>query len=95
MSKGMSTLVAFMGALALSASPTSAETQSIATVDVEQRSSILARNAKQLCSVIFVVGRTPEEAMAVGDVVRWERLLSWWDWSEIDIRVDMEGKRVT
>lgn len=95
MSMGMSTAVAFMGALALSASPTSAETQNIATVAVEQRSSILARNAKQLCSVIFVVGRTPEEAMAIGDVVRWERLLGWWDWSEIDIRVDMEGKRVT
>jgi CubicO group peptidase (beta-lactamase class C family) len=62
---------------------------------VEQLSMALVRNAKQLCSVIFVVGRTPEQAMTIGDVTRWERLNEWWRWHKIDVRVDKERKRVT
>jgi CubicO group peptidase (beta-lactamase class C family) len=69
--------------------------QSSSDIDVSSLSAALARNAKQLCSVIFVVGRSPEEAMAIGDVVRWERLVEWWDWDQIDVRVDTDRARVT
>ena len=72
-----------------------AEAQSPSDIDVSRLSAALARNAKQLCSVIFVVGRSPEEAMVIGDVVRWERLLDWWDWDQIDVRVDTDTARVT
>ena len=83
----------FMGTLALGAHPAPAEAQKITE---DQLSLMLARNAKQLCSVIFVVGRTPEEAMAIGDVMRWERMRpDWWDWDEIDTQVDLEKKHVT
>jgi CubicO group peptidase (beta-lactamase class C family) len=61
----------------------------------QQLSMALVRNAKQLCSAIFVVGRTPAQAMAVGDVVRWEGLNAWWRWHKVDVRIDTEGKRVT
>ena len=82
-----------LGTLALGARPATAQAQEITE---QQLSFLLARNAKQLCSVIFVVGRTPEEAMGIGDVLRWERLRpDWWDWDQIDIRVDLERKRVT
>ena len=90
-----SVLAAFvsLGTLTLGAAPATAEAQAITE---QQLSMMLARNAKQLCSAIFVVGRTPEEAMAVGDVIRWELLRpDWWDWDEIDTRVDLERKRVT
>ena len=83
----------FMGTLALGAHPAPAEAQEITE---QQLSFMLARNAKQLCSVIFVVGRTPEEAMAIGDVMRWGLLRpDWWDWDNIDTRVDLERKRIT
>ena len=61
----------------------------------QQLSYALVRNAKQLCSVIFVVGRTPEQAMKIGDVTRWEGLNEWWRWHKIDVRIDLERKRVT
>lgn len=63
--------------------------------DVIETSAMLARNAKQLCSVIFVVGRTPQEAMSIGDVIRWELLADDWSWRSVDTRVDLERKRVT
>jgi CubicO group peptidase (beta-lactamase class C family) len=61
----------------------------------QQLSYALVRNAKQLCSVIFVVGRTPEQAMKIGDITRWEGLNAWWRWHKIDVRIDLERKRVT
>ena len=84
-----------VAALAFGVNPTSLQGQNLLNPEVSRLSSILARNAKQLCSVIFVVGRTPEEAMAVGDVVRWERLVDWWDWDDVDVRVDLDRMRVT
>jgi len=75
--------------------PPSARAQDDTAASVQQTSQMLARNAKQLCSVIFVVGRTAEEAMAIGDVTRFERLSDVWDWDEVDIHVDMERQRVT
>jgi CubicO group peptidase (beta-lactamase class C family) len=62
---------------------------------VQQLSMALVRNAKQLCSVIFVVGRTPKEAMSIGDITRWESLNDWWKWHKIDVFVDTARKRVT
>ena len=86
-------VLGFLGTLALGAHPAPAEAQEITE---QQLSFMLARNAKQLCSVIFVVGRTPEEAMGIGDVMRWGRLRpDWWDWDKIDTQVDLERKRVT
>lgn len=79
----------FMGIIALGATPVTAQ-----DMDVQTRSAMLARNAKQLCSVIFVVGRSPEEAMSIGDVIRWE-LLAGFAWKSIDTRVDLKRKRVT
>jgi CubicO group peptidase (beta-lactamase class C family) len=61
----------------------------------QQLSMALVRNAKQLCSVLWVVGRAPEQAMTIGDVTRWEGLNAWWRWYKIDVRVDQERKRVT
>ncbi|MGH9161683.1 MAG: hypothetical protein ACRD2X_17090, partial [Vicinamibacteraceae bacterium] len=61
----------------------------------QQLSYALVRNARHLCAVVFVVGRTPEEAMSIGDITRWSRLVEWWDWDETDIDVDLEGERVT
>jgi len=61
----------------------------------EQLSMMLARNAKQLCSVVFVVGRSPEEAMAIGDVIRFDLLRDDWDWSRVDVQVDLARKAVT
>jgi CubicO group peptidase (beta-lactamase class C family) len=82
-----------LGVLTLGARPAPAEAQAISE---PQLSMMLARNAKQLCSAIFVVGRTPEEAMALGDVIRWELLRpDWWDWDEIDTQVDLKRQRVT
>ena len=82
-----------LGTLTLGVRPDTAEAQAITE---QQLSMMLVRNAKQLCSAIFVVGRSPEEAMATGDVIRWALLRpDWWDWDEIYTRVDMENKRVT
>lgn len=87
---------ACMGTAGLGLGPTPAEAQiDLRQVDAQQLSFLLARNAKQLCSVIFVVGRTPQEAMAIGDVTRWERLSDWWEWENVDVKLDMERKRVT
>jgi CubicO group peptidase (beta-lactamase class C family) len=61
----------------------------------QQLSMALVRNAKQLCSVIFVVGRTPKQAMDIGDITRWESLNEWWKWNKIDVFVDTARKRVT
>jgi len=61
----------------------------------QQLSMALVRNAKQLCSVIFVVGRTPQQAMSIGDITRWETLNEWWKWHKIDVFVDTDRKRVT
>ncbi|MGE3424937.1 MAG: serine hydrolase domain-containing protein [Dehalococcoidia bacterium] len=61
----------------------------------QQLSMALARNAKQLCSSLWVVGRSREEAMSVGDVTRWEGLNAWWRWSRINIRIDQQRKQVT
>jgi CubicO group peptidase (beta-lactamase class C family) len=61
----------------------------------QQLSMALVRNAKQLCSVIFVVGRTPKQAMAIGDITRWEGLNEWWRWDKIDVHVDTIRKRVS
>ena len=84
--------VAIMLALAYGAP---AHAQNFRDMDAQSQSFMLARNAKQLCSVIFVVGRTPEEAMAIGDVLRWQRLTPGYNWSSVDVRVDLERKRVT
>lgn len=86
---------ALMGIFAVGADAAPVRAQNFANIDVQQRSFMLARNAKQVCSVVFVVGRTPDEAMSIGDVVRWELLLDWWNWDEIDLRVDLERQRVT
>lgn len=87
--------IALAGALALFADPPVAVAQGGGPADPQQMSFMLARNAKQLCSVIFVVGRTPEEAMSVGDVRRFELLRSEWRWDAIDVQIDMERKAVT
>jgi CubicO group peptidase (beta-lactamase class C family) len=61
----------------------------------QQLSFALVRHARHLCAVIHVVGRTPEEAMSIGDITRWSRLVDWWDWDKVDINLDTNRKRVT
>jgi CubicO group peptidase (beta-lactamase class C family) len=59
----------------------------------ERIANSLGVNAKQLCSGVFVVGRSPEEQIEQElKSDQWEDLF---DFAELDIQVDYEGGRVT
>ena len=88
------TLVA-LACLAVGSLPLRAQLNEDRPDFTQQLSMALVRNAKQLCSVIFVVGRTPKQAMSIGDITRWETLNDWWRWNKIDVFVDTVRKRVT
>jgi CubicO group peptidase (beta-lactamase class C family) len=79
----------------LAAAPVQAQLDEDRPDFVPQLSMALVRNAKQLCSVIWLAGRSPKEAMSIGDITRWESLNDWWRWDKINVFVDTVRKRVT
>lgn len=88
-------MLAVLACMVTTATPARAQLDPDRPDFVAQLTMALVRNAKQLCSVVFVVGRSPKEAMAIGDVTRWESLNAWWRWDKIDVNVDTVRKRVT